>query len=133
MVTEELQWDASLSIGIDPLDYEHRNLFDTINRLNEEMERQTDPQAIEECLGEIHARMLAHFALEESFMREKKFQGLAAHKAQHDALIDEITAVIVDFENDPRGVRLGDLRTMLADWIIGHVRSSDKQMSSMLD
>ena len=78
----QLEWTEAFSIGIAPLDYEHRNLFSTLNRLHDELDRHEDADRIEDTLGEIHARMAAHFALEEKVMRENKYARYAEHKAE---------------------------------------------------
>lgn len=97
----QLEWTEAFSIGIAPLDYEHRNLFSTLNRLHDELDRHEDADRIEDTLGEIHARMAAHFALEEKVMRENKYAHYAEHKAEHDALLDDLTEAMVRYVAQP--------------------------------
>jgi len=128
---EQLEWTEAYSIGIAPLDYEHRNLFSSINRLHGELDRHEDVDRIEDTLGEIHARMAAHFALEEKVMRENKYVRYAEHKAEHDALLDDLTEAMVRYVAQPSDEITDDLKGRLTAWILGHVLTRDKQMSEM--
>ncbi|MDH3513188.1 MAG: hemerythrin-like metal-binding protein, partial [Gammaproteobacteria bacterium] len=65
MTNTLFKWDDSFLIGIEELDYEHKVLIDDINRLNEELSGSDERSEITKCLGDIYARMQAHFALEE--------------------------------------------------------------------
>ncbi len=124
-----LQWGEEHRIGIPALDFEHQALFKRISELDQELAEAQDPNRIADLLGEIEARMAAHFALEEQFMREKKYSGYLEHKKEHDRFLDEfgeaMAQAIADVE-PPREV----LREELRHWIEGHVLSSDKRMSA---
>ena len=99
MKTPLLEWTEDHCIGIPVLDFEHRNLFAQINELLEDFESQHEKEKIEACLGEIHARMEAHFALEEKFMKDKKYPHFAEHKKAHDMLLDDLGSVDIHPKN----------------------------------
>lgn len=133
MVSRALVWNEDYSIGIPSLDYEHRNLFSTISRLHQTLEEHKGQSVIEECLGEIHARMSAHFALEEKIMQERKYPHYAEHKREHDALLDVITDAMLRYENDPLSEHARSLMEELTNWIVNHVLTTDKKMRLMAD
>ncbi len=130
MTTRRLEWTEKHRIGVDYLDYEHQKLFKTINLLTDELDRHVDKEEINACLGEIHARMTAHFALEEQYMREKRYGDYAAHKAEHDKFLDDFVDVMVRFENAPGDSESALLRGELMHWIDGHVLTSDKRLGA---
>jgi len=133
-IAKQLEWTEAYSIGIAPLDYEHRNLFSTLNWLHGEFDRHEDADRIEDTLGdEIHARMAAHFALEEKVMRENKYARYAEHKAEHDALLDDLTEAMVRYVAEPSDEITDDLKGRLTAWILDHVLTRDKQMSEMAE
>lgn len=125
-----LEWEEIHRIGVDFLDFEHQNLFRSISELADELERGESDEDIEACLGEIHARMLAHFALEEKFMRDKKYVGIGDHKAKHDNFVDEFGDLMADFDSGDRAVFSDEVRQHLKQWIEDHVLEDDKRMIS---
>ena len=127
-----LQWDDSFLIGIDELDYEHKVLIDDINRLHEELARHDEKSEIERCLGDIHARMRAHFALEERVMKEHGYEFFDEHKREHEALLDSYTEDMVQFLNDTGDSASTPIKDSLKHWVVDHILTSDKKMSLML-
>ena len=131
MTQAQLEWTEEHRIGIKALDFEHQDLFVHINKLLEDFARHDDKDEIEICLGRIHKRLEAHFALEEQFMKEKKYPHYAEHKAEHDKFLDDFVDAMTEFENDPGVPHIDTLETDLKHWIINHVLHSDKAMSLM--
>lgn len=123
-----LEWTEGYRIGVEMLDYEHQDLFARLNELNAELTRHDERATIEACLGEIYARLQAHFALEERFMQEKKFPDYAHHKAEHDQLLDEFLEFMMRFERDP-DLTYGEAEQLtLKHWVVDHVLTSDRRM-----
>jgi hemerythrin len=129
MTPSQLEWTEEHRIGIESLDFEHRDLFNRINELLKDLASQHDKEEAEGCLGEIHARMEAHFAHEENFMREKKYPYYAEHKAEHDKFLDDFIDAMIRFENEPGFSDAQTLENDLKRWIVDHVMNSDKKMS----
>jgi len=92
-MTETLfRWDESFLIGIDELDHEHKQLIDDINRLHEELAGNQKSE-VRKWLGEVCARMQAHFALEEHVMKEHDYEFFDEHKREHDEMNCSIIAL----------------------------------------
>ena len=127
-----IKWDDSFLIGIEELDYEHRELIKYANRLHEELAKHVEKSAIEKCLGDIHARMGAHFALEERVMKEREYEFFDEHKREHEALLDDYTEYITRFLNSPDNSHSFPIEEILRRWIKNHILTSDKKMSLMI-
>ena len=126
------KWDDSFLIGIEELDHEHKVLIEDITRLHEELARHDEKSEIEKSLGDIYARMQAHFALEEHVMKEHEYEFYDEHKREHDELLDNYTEYMLQFLNDT-GVSSGNLiEDTLTHWIVNHIITSDKKMSLMV-
>ena len=132
MTDPYFKWDDSFLIGIEELDHEHKVLIDDINRLHEELARQGEKSNVEKCLGEIHARMQAHFALEESVMKEHEYPYLAEHKREHDELLDSYTEYMLQLMNDTVPTTTKPIHERLQHWVMVHIGTSDKKMSLMV-
>ncbi|MCP5373454.1 MAG: hemerythrin family protein [Hyphomicrobiales bacterium] len=130
--TPLFQWDDAYLIGIDELDYEHRGLIDNLNELHEELLRNVDRDRVDQTLGDIHARLTAHFALEERVMRDGKYAGYATHKREHDEFLDDYVDFLFLFENNPGLGYSVMIETYLKDWVVNHILTSDRKMSQMI-
>jgi hemerythrin-like metal-binding protein len=125
-------WSDDFLIGIEELDYEHRGLVEDINKLHRDLLEDVDMDRIEDTLGSIHARMQAHFALEERVMVSHEFPHYPEHKAEHERLLDEYTELMTKFERDPNLSDREAIQGVLCHWIVSHILTSDKKMSLMV-
>jgi hemerythrin-like metal-binding protein len=116
-----LEWRDEFRIGIEEVDYEHRTLIGLINAAHA---RCTSVPDLEDALGEIHAAITAHFALEEKDMRARAYPGLARHKAEHERLLEDIRDMM---EQTSHGAYPGDaaFSKRLDDWFAGHFGTED--------
>ena len=125
-------WSDDFLIGIEELDYEHRCLIEDINKLHRELLEHVDMDRIEDTLGRIHARIQAHFALEEHVMVSHEYPHYPEHKAEHEQLLDEYTELMTKFERDPNPGDRVAIEGILRQWVVDHILTSDKKMSLMV-
>jgi hemerythrin-like metal-binding protein len=122
-----LQWQANFSIGIEEVDHEHRGLIELINRLHDALGTERAGERVEAFLGEIFADISAHFALEEKVMRDRRYDALAEHKADHERLLDELRD-LMDRQADGRVLDDTRFAARLAEWFTGHFQSHDARL-----
>ncbi|MDH3282735.1 MAG: bacteriohemerythrin, partial [Gammaproteobacteria bacterium] len=123
-----LEWKDEYLLGIDALDHEHKDLFDSVNEVYAQCSRRADFDTVDDCLSRLHARLAAHFALEERTMRDMKNPHYADHKAEHDRFLDVVTAVLADFGDDFSHEAIDTLARQVQDWIVGHITTYDRQL-----
>lgn len=123
-----IEWRKEFETGIPGVDHEHRELVDLINRLHEHMASGADKARVAEFLGEVFARIAAHFALEESIMRKHAYDEYEAHKAEHERLLDEIR----DIMDSASTAYASSLSTVVHDWFVNHFKSKDARLHRML-
>ena len=128
----DIVWSDDFLIGIDEIDYEHRRLVEDINGLHRQLLDEASPRRIERTLGTIHARMQAHFALEEHIMLAHSYPHYPEHKAEHERLLDEYTELMTTFKKEPNRGDREAIEGKLRQWIVGHIATSDRQMSLMV-
>jgi len=129
---DSIAWTDDFLIGIKELDYEHRMLIKDINLLHKEFLEHDDKDKIEGTLGDIHARMQAHFALEEHLMLENEYPHFIEHKAEHTELLDEYTDFLAHFDSKDGMPDHRYAEEVLSRWIVDHIVTSDKKMSLMI-
>ena len=132
MINKLCEWDDSLLIGIEELDYEHKVLIDDINRLHAELTRNTDRSVVAKCLGDVHSRMVAHFALEEHYMKQHKYAFFDEHKREHDEFLEDYMECMMKFLNSADVSSKNPIEECLKEWAINHITFSDKKMSLMV-
>jgi len=126
-----LDWKPEYSVGVEAVDFEHREMIGMINELDEALGVETSPEAIEAFLGDIHAGISAHFALEERAMRVAAYPEYEAHKEDHEDLLDQLRELMDHYAAEPVvGRKL--LQATLGGWFKGHFSSFDARLHKQL-
>ncbi len=125
-----IEWRQQFELGLPGVDHEHRELIAMINGLHRMLHEENGMSALE-FLGEIDTRISAHFALEELEMREHRYAGYAAHKADHERLLNEIGDML---ERESSGKRFdeAELSKLLAEWFGEHFATHDAALHKAL-
>ena len=126
-----ITWKDEFSVGVASVDLEHRELIDLINGLDADMQEYATQTTVVESLGEVYARVSAHFALEEKIMREAGYDDFDAHKQDHELLLDELLEVIDSVDGAGRYDRAG-LSRELDRWFSDHFRTHDARLHRQL-
>jgi hemerythrin-like metal-binding protein len=123
-----VEWRSDFSVGIESIDYEHRKMIDLINRIFERLEEGGDPEEIAGELGEIHAGIAAHFALEEQIMRERRYDQFSDHKNDHERLLDDIREIMDAHEAGSYTEQKKAFTKRLEDWFVVHFKTRDARL-----
>ena len=122
-----------LRTGIESLDYEHRKLVRVMETLCDSFDRAKSAREASDLFGSLCAEATAHFALEESLMREKKYAFYDVHKSDHEKLLDQIRRMMEAYE-DGKCTDCGtSLRACLEAWFANHVTNADSELSKLAE
>lgn len=127
-----IEWRKEFETGIADVDHEHRELVDLINELHEAVRVDADRDTISNFLGEVFARISAHFALEETVMRKHRYDEYEAHKAEHEKLLDEIRDIMDAHEESGSADYQSTLSTTIRDWFVNHFKNKDARLHRLL-
>jgi hemerythrin len=122
-----VEWREEYKVDVPSVDHEHRELIGLINEVHERLNTPDSNLDVADFLGEIFARISAHFALEEHIMRTAGYDQYAGHKADHERLLDEIRDIMDDYED----LRLYDeerLSERLRLWFTEHFKTHDARL-----
>ena len=86
-----MQWDAALSVGVEQLDVEHRQILRRARQL-EIAVKEGRPEEIRGALKVLDACLHDQFASEEGWMAEAGYPGAAAHGRIHAGILDDVAA-----------------------------------------
>ena len=126
-----IEWKNHYSVGVDAVDYEHRELIELINQLHESLLAGSQELAVTAFLGEIFRAISAHFAIEERFMHEHRYDQFAEHKQAHERLLEEIRDIMDGYDADPEGAS-NQLSDRLDAWFTLHFRTHDARLHHRL-
>ncbi len=128
-----LEWRDDFKTGNPSVDHEHRELIELINELHEKLlETGRNRDEVADFLGEIYAKISAHFALEERLMREKDYEDYKIHKDDHDRLLNEIGNIMDDYDNEGFTNMENELSKRLENWFAKHFSTMDIKLHTLL-
>jgi hemerythrin len=126
-----IKWKSHYSVGVEAVDHEHRELIDLINEVHKRLVAGAPKPDLTAFLGEIFRGISAHFALEEKFMRDHRYDQQIQHKEAHEALLEGIRDIMDDYEADPDGMSK-ELSLLLDDWFTQHFKTHDARLHHRL-
>lgn len=118
-----IEWHDEFRTGSVSVDFEHQELVNLINEAHDTLTAGATEEATALLLGEIFARISSHFALEERLMREHRYEAYAAHKSDHERLLEVLRDIMEDFEGGGNYENKDSRR--LRDWFVDHFRTHD--------
>ncbi len=126
-----LHWKPQYSVGVEAVDHEHRELIDLINAVHAEAQQQGKKANVVQFFGDLFKAISAHFALEERFMHEHRYDQLRQHKADHEVLLDELRDLMDEFE-ETKEIDNDVLAARLDAWFSRHFESHDARLHKAL-
>jgi hemerythrin len=130
---QRLAWSSEMSVGIEKIDYQHKELFCLVNDLLDLIEDKKEPESIEVAFDFLSDYVKDHFGEEEKYMDKYSYPGSAPHKEQH--AVFRVTLENLKRRYDELGPSDGlmkILQSQLAAWIMTHVKNVDKMLGEFL-
>lgn len=127
-----IEWRDEFNTGVAEVDHEHRELIDLINELHEQIGADAPRDTVSDFLGEVFAKISAHFALEETVMRKYDYDEYADHKADHEKLLDDLRDIMDDFEAGTGADYRQALGAAVRDWFVNHFKTKDARLHKKL-
>ena len=112
-------------------DDEHKVLFDKLNKLYDLATGEAERSAIGAQLDDLIAYVVGHFAHEEKEMEAAGFAGLAAHKAEHEALVGTCADLQKKFHAGEADVT-DEVGQMVKSWLESHIPTFDRGYAAVL-
>lgn len=120
-----MTWTDDMSVGIDTLDDDHKQLFAILNRLVEGGGGGSSRQELQAMLGELVDYANDHFSREEAMLASRNYPDLAKHREIHADFTGQVRAMAEEFESSSNVMLKIDLILLLKDWLFDHILSTD--------
>jgi hemerythrin len=128
-----MQWTEDLSVGVETIDNQHKELFRRINSLVEAIKQGKCKTEITGVIMFLEEYALSHFGEEETFMKEHAYPPYHDHKAQHAIFIKNLSELRKELEDiGPSYVLSVTTNQVIVDWIIDHIAKTDKKLGRFL-
>lgn len=125
----KMNWSEDLSVGIEEIDDQHKQLVALVNELDEAIRKRKPKDAVRDIIDALVDYTLVHFKLEEDYFDKFGYEGAEAHKAEHAKLVEKM----VDFRQgyiDDRPGLARKLMPFLSNWLVVHIMGSDKRFAT---
>jgi hemerythrin len=130
---KKMQWQDSLSVGIDIIDNQHKQWIQHFNNAAEAVSANQNPTQISKTLGFLIDYTEAHFSTEEKYMTENNYAGLQEHRGKHDELRSTLSNLVKDFEEEGVTPRLAEaIDSFLGNWLLQHIKEIDTKFGSFV-
>ncbi|GAB4389081.1 MAG: hemerythrin family protein [Thermodesulfovibrionales bacterium] len=133
-----MEWTTDLSVGVETIDEQHRELFVKINDLVAAIKGSVCKYKIGDVIGFLEDYVAFHFGQEEAFMESFGYPAYPAHKAQHEEFKRNFSLLKKDLVKLEGGTKPGSydlsVRTnqVVVDWILEHISKTDKALGAFL-
>ncbi len=133
-----MKWTEDLSVGIELIDNQHKELFSRINDLVDAIKQHTCKYKISDVVKFLEEYIVFHFGEEEKIMRQCAYQDYPAHKAQHKKFIAEFEELKKELPKLEGGRKPGsydlsvETNKVVVDWILEHIAQVDKKLGEFL-
>ena len=128
-----IQWQDDLSIGIGPIDEQHKKWIEHFNRTSEAIASNQSMEQISKTLGFLADYTETHFSAEEKYMQENNYPAFAEHKAKHDELRSTLANLVRDYQEEGATQNLADaIETFLGNWLLDHIRKVDMKFGAFI-
>lgn len=121
----EIAWREEFKTGDDAVDHEHERIIELLNELLALLARNDHSLTAMSFLGEVYAKISAHFALEEATMRDVGYDEYAEHKEDHENLLDEIRDLMDAYEAGVFSEKNDAFAARIENWFVEHFKTKD--------
>jgi hemerythrin len=126
------QWRNEYNTNIKEMDEHHRALFETANKLYEEIHSGRNQSVLEDTLNFLIGYTEDHFSQEEKLMEDYDFPDCEIHIKHHVRLIQEVQELQSKYAAG--AIRMDmSIINFLKDWIINHILTEDRKYGPYLN
>lgn len=129
----QLQWTRDLSVGVEEIDSQHRELFRKINELDGAIKHGRAKDEIIRLVEFLNDYVGRHFGTEERYMSDHGYRDYQYHRKKHEWFVEEFSCIKGKLE---KGVPLVEIiglsNNLLITWFSNHIRTTDKALGVFL-
>lgn len=128
-----IEWRESLSVGIEEIDNQHKELLRRFDRMLVACKEGKGAEELRQLLHFLNEYVVTHFKHEEHIQRIRKYPDYEAHHQEHESFIARIRKL--EEEINQEGVSVHNIietNNMMLKWLMNHISVVDKKLGSYL-
>jgi len=129
----KIEWDDSLSVGVELIDEQHKMLIKRLNDLSKAIDETHGEGGVVQTLDFLIEYTDFHFSAEEKCMAEHDYPGLDYQKKQHEEFRASLRNMVEDYEYE--GVTRAlttSVNVFLHNWLVNHIKRVDHRLGKFL-
>lgn len=124
-----MPWTADLSVGVSPIDEQHKKWFEKAEKLFEAGRNHQAKEYIGELFDFLEEYTKKHFADEEKYMLSIRYPEYNEQKNAHTNFIIQLEKLRNDFkESDSNILVILNANQLIIDWLTQHISKMDKKI-----
>lgn len=133
-----IAWTPALSVGIEEIDNQHRELLQQVSVFFRQLGRGRGPEEIPALFAFLESYVQTHFSLEEKYMTKfyadgRGYEEEKAHKAEHRAFVRDFRAFKEEIlANGPSPLLAAEFQKWIVNWLVGHIGKTDRGLGQFL-
>lgn len=127
-----LDWNPDWNTGVTTIDAQHQVLLRHADALFQAILAGGERAQAERTLMFLADYVEYHFRTEEELMAQAGFDGLAAHRAAHDALRAKVAEIAARTAGGGTSSLTADVMDYLRMWLVAHLDGEDRKMAGHL-
>ena len=120
-------WTDRMSVGVKLLDNDHKKLVLLVNKLFDGVVAVGARPALESVFEELVDFTRLHFFHEERLLAETGYPDSAAHRHEHDQLLEQLMELQVHFAVSTELANDLDVMNRLRVWLFKHTQGADQE------
>ncbi len=130
---EKIQWDDSLSVGVELIDDQHKMLIMKMIDLSNAVEEHQEAAFIMRTIDFLMEYSNFHFTAEEKEMEKANYPDLEEHRGYHKKFIEMIKTMEADMLEEGATRAIGEsVNTFLWNWLANHIKEVDMKFGKYL-
>ena len=127
-----LKWNESFSVGVKDIDFQHKKLFELINKLHDSINHGHRRREVETIINALASYFDYHFTEEESFLKQISYPDMANYYNSNAELNDKLQSLKAQFSKSRTGSPLVFLNFMKS-WLTDHIESLKHNLAAIAD
>lgn len=118
-----MEWKADYATGIPEIDLQHKTLLQFITAFEQAVAGEMHWNTVQPLIVRAREFVTFHFSVEESLMQISNYPRFAAHRAEHQYVLRQFTAIEHRVLRQEKHKRLLPL---MSSWLFDHIIDSDQ-------
>jgi len=128
-----IAWREDLSIGVDQIDNQHKELIARIDGLFDACNKGKGKEEVLKVIDYLGDYVATHFSDEEGLQKKYSYPDYNSHKLLHAQFIKDFGTLKDSLNKDGvTPILIIKMNKLLIDWLLNHIKKTDKELAVFL-